>query len=153
MDTVPDTMLTVRQAVDTTVTYQNNNRNTPPAASQAVEPEYIYATVGEVAPPEHEPMPVPEPVSLSSFPGGQQALLKFLSANIKYPEQAKKDSIEGKVVVKFYVETDGSITNPKIARGLHPLLDAEALRVVNLMPKWESGKQGVLYLPITFKME
>ncbi|MBO4850926.1 MAG: energy transducer TonB [Prevotella sp.] len=94
-----------------------------------------------------------------SFPGGQQALIKYLNDNIKYPEQAKKDSISGRVVVGFFVETDGSITEPKVVRSVHPLLDEEALRVVNLMPKWEPGSQNgtparIKYnLPIIFKME
>ena len=93
-----------------------------------------------------------------SFPGGQQALLEFLRQNVNYPEQAKKDSIEGRVVVGFVIDTDGSITEPKVVRSVHPLLDAEALRVVKLMPKWEPGYQGdsvvrVRYnLPVTFKM-
>ena len=93
-----------------------------------------------------------------SFPGGQQALLEFLRQNVNYPEQAKKDSIEGRVVVGFVIDTDGSITEPKVVRSVHPLLDAEALRVIKLMPKWEPGYQGdslvrVKYnLPVTFKM-
>lgn len=92
------------------------------------------------------------------FPGGQQALLEFLRQNVNYPEQARKDSIEGRVVLSFVVETDGSITEPTVVRSLHPLLDAEALRVIKLMPKWEPGYQGdslvrVKYnLPFTFKM-
>ena len=90
-----------------------------------------------------------------SFPGGQQALLQFLNENVKYPEQALKDSIEGRVVIAFVIETDGTITNPQVVRGVNPLLDEEALRVVNLMPKWEPGssKEGVRYnLPIGFKI-
>ena len=92
------------------------------------------------------------------FPGGQQALLDFLRENTKYPEQAKKDSIEGRVVLSFVVETDGSITEPKVVRSVHPLLDEEALRVAKLMPKWEPGYQNgipvrVKYnIPVTFKM-
>ena len=94
-----------------------------------------------------------------SFPGGQQALLDFLRENTKYPEQAEKDSIEGRVVLSFVVETDGSITDTKVVRSVHPLLDAEALRVANLMPKWEPGYQNgapvrVRYnLPVTFKLD
>ena len=93
-----------------------------------------------------------------SFPGGQQALLDFLRQNVNYPEQAKKDSIEGRVVVGFVIDTDGSITDQKIVRSVHPLLDAEALRVVKLMPKWEPGSENgtpvkVKYnLPISFKI-
>ena len=92
-----------------------------------------------------------------SFPGGTQALVDFLRENTKYPEQALKDSIEERVVVAFVIDTDGSITKPEVVRGVHPLLDAEALRVVKLMPKWEPGSENgtpvkVRYnLPITFK--
>ncbi|MBO4851646.1 MAG: energy transducer TonB [Prevotella sp.] len=93
-----------------------------------------------------------------SFPGGSLALFDFLRENTKYPEQAKKDSIEGRVVLSFVVETDGSITDPKVVRGVHPLLDEEALRVAKLMPKWEPGYQNgnpvrVKYnIPVTFKL-
>ena len=94
-----------------------------------------------------------------SFPGGSEALLKFLQENVKYPEQAKEECISGRVVVGFVVEADGSITDPQIARGVHPLLDAEALRVVSLMPKWEPGRLGgknvkqIFKLPVTFKLD
>ena len=94
-----------------------------------------------------------------SFPGGQQALLDFLRENTKYPEQAEKDSIVGRVVLSFVIETDGSITETKVVRSVHPLLDAEALRVANLMPKWEPGYQNgipvrVKYnIPVTFKLK
>lgn len=94
-----------------------------------------------------------------TFPGGSKALIDFLRENVKYPEKAKKDSIEGRVVVGFVIDTDGNITNPEIAQSVHPLLDAEALRVVKLMPKWEPGSENgtpvkVKYnLPITFKMD
>ena len=115
-------------------------------ARQAVKPENSVPVQGEV-------------LLMPSFPGDQQALLNFLNENVKFPEQAMDVCFSGRVVVSFIVETDGSITNPEIARGIHPLLDAEALRVVKLMPKWEPGtKNGtpvkVRYnLPINFKLE
>ena len=93
-----------------------------------------------------------------TFPGGSQALLDFLRENTKYPEQAKKDSIKGRVVLSFVVETNGSITEPKVVRSVHPLLDEEALRVAKLMPKWEPVYQNgtpvrVKYnIPVTFKL-
>ncbi|MBO4658189.1 MAG: energy transducer TonB [Prevotella sp.] len=92
-----------------------------------------------------------------SFPGGMQALLKFLSENITYPLQ--EESVTGRVVVRFVVETDGSITEPQVVRSLHPQLDAEALRVISLMPKWEPAMQGdmkvrcVYNIPIKFEVE
>lgn len=94
------------------------------------------------------------------FPGGMEALTKYLSENIKYPEQAKKENIQGRVFVIFVVEKDGRVTNAKVLRGIGGGCDEEALRVVNAMPKWEPGRlQGttpvrVQYgLPIVFKLQ
>jgi len=75
------------------------------------------------------------------FPGGEKALTKFLQKNIVYPKGAKEKGIEGEVVISFVVEQDGSLNNFKIQKSVHPLLDEEALRVVKIMPKWESGKE------------
>ncbi len=93
------------------------------------------------------------------FPGGMEALMKYLSENIKYPEQAKKENIQGRVYVTFVVEKDGSITGAKVLRSIGGGCDEEALRVVNAMPKWEPGKlQGTpvrvqFNLPIVFKLQ
>ena len=96
---------------------------------------------------------------MPEFPGGMGACLKFLMANTEYPEKAKAQKVEGKVSVKFVVEKDGSISNPQIIKGGNPLLNDEALRVVNSMPKWKPGKQRgkvvrVGYtVPIIFKLQ
>ena len=109
--------------------------------------EPIFEPVGQII----EPMP--------SFPGGTAALMKFLSENVKYPEQAEKDSIQGRVVCKFTVGEDGSISDITVAKSVHPLLDAEAVRVFSLMPKWIPGKLNgqptkVNYtMPIAFRLE
>ena len=85
--------------------------------------------------------------------------MKYLSKNIRYPEQAKKENIQGRVYVTFVVEKDGSITNAKVLRSIGGGCDEEALRVVNAMPKWEPGKlQGTpvrvqFNLPIVFKLQ
>ena len=92
------------------------------------------------------------------FPGGRQGLMIFLSQNLTYPKEAEKNRIEGKVLVQFVVNRDGSIVDSRVIKSVHPLLDAEALRVVNLMPKWKPGEvKGkpvrVRYaLPVTFKI-
>jgi TonB family protein len=78
---------------------------------------------------------------MPEFPGGSNALAKYLKENVKYPEEARKKGIQGRVFVNFVVDVDGKVVNVRIVRGVHPLLDAEALRVVNAMPKWEPGKQ------------
>lgn len=96
---------------------------------------------------------------MPQFPGGAEKLLEFLRENTRYPEAAVKDSIEGRVVVKFTVEKDGSISNPEVVRSAHPLLDEEALRVVGIMPKWTPGMyfgkpaRTKSAVPIIFKMD
>lgn len=78
---------------------------------------------------------------MPEFPGGKDSLYKFLGANIVYPNKAKKDGIEGKVYVNFTIEKDGTINKVKVLRSVHPLLDEEAIRVVESFPKWKPGKQ------------
>ncbi|MBO4805369.1 MAG: energy transducer TonB [Paludibacteraceae bacterium] len=90
-----------------------------------------------------------------TFPGGDAALMSFLKENIRYPEEAREKGIQGRVRVSFLVCRDGSIADVKIVQQLHPLLDAEAVRVVKLMPKWENqGKTRERFdLPISFSLE
>jgi protein TonB len=94
-----------------------------------------------------------------AFPGGQGALLSWLSQNIHYPAVAEENGIQGRVVVSFVVEKDGSISNVQVVRGVDPSLDKEAARVVKSMPKWTPGKQNgqavrVKYnVPVTFKLQ
>ena len=94
-----------------------------------------------------------------SYPGGDDARVKFLQANIKYPEEAKELGTQGKVFVTFVVEVDGSITDVKVLRGIGAGCDEEAIRVVKSMPKWVPGKQrGVpvrvqFNLPIKFTLQ
>lgn len=78
---------------------------------------------------------------MPEFPGGELALRKFITNAVKYPVIAQENGIQGKVYVNFVVDTDGSVTNARIARGVDPSLDKEALRVVNSLPKWKPGKQ------------
>ena len=93
------------------------------------------------------------------YPGGMEALYKYLAENIHYPEQAKNDQIQGRVVISFVVEKDGGISDAKVVRGIGGGCDEEALRVVNAMPKWTPGKmRGEVvrvnfHLPITFKLQ
>ena len=92
------------------------------------------------------------------FPGGEKKLYEFLSKNLRYPEMAKENSIQGKVYVQFVVWKDGSIKDVKIVKGIHKTLDKEAFRVVNKMPKWRPGKQlgkvvnTKFTIPIKFKL-
>ena len=96
---------------------------------------------------------------MPSFPGGMGALMSWLSQNIKYPVIAAENGVQGRVIVQFVVEKDGSITDVKVAKSVDPSLDKEAARVVSSMPKWTPGKQNgsavrVKYtVPVTFKLQ
>lgn len=97
-----------------------------------------------------------EKEEMPSFPGGQSAMFKWLSNNIIYPQECEKDGLQGRVVLTYVVERDGSISEVKVENSVHPLLDAEAIRVTKAMPRWIPGKINgipvrVKYtLPITF---
>ena len=96
---------------------------------------------------------------MPEYPGGIPAMLEFLMTNLKYPKDAEKQQVEGKVIVMFVVETDGSVSDVKVAKKVFPSLDAEAIRMVQAMPKWTPGKDKgkvvrVHYaLPISFQLK
>jgi len=96
---------------------------------------------------------------MPSFPGGDAALMQFLSKNIKYPVVAEENGIQGRVIATFVVERDGSITDVKVVKSVDPSLDKEAVRVLKSMPKWIPGKQNgsnvrVKYtVPVTFRLQ
>ena len=96
---------------------------------------------------------------MPQYPGGMQAMMQFMAENVKYPAQAAKEKIEGKVSVQFIVEKDGSISNVQTVAPVHPLLDAEAIRVVKAMPKWAPGKvkgenvRVKFVMPVMFKQQ
>ena len=96
---------------------------------------------------------------MPEFPGGMQAMIEYLYTNIKYPKDAIKQEVGGRVMVMFVVETDGSLSNVRVARKVFPSLDAEAVRVVKTMPKWKPGKEKgkvvrVNYtLPVVFSIK
>ena len=95
----------------------------------------------------------------AEFPGGQTALMKWLSNNVRYPESAQQNDIQGRVVVRFVVEKDGSIGAATIVKGVDKDLDREALRVVKKMPRWQPGKnngvavRSYFNLPVVFKLQ
>lgn len=96
---------------------------------------------------------------MPEFPGGFSELMNFLTSNVNYPESAKTNNIEGRTLVSFVVEKDGSITDIEVLRGFDKDCDAEAVRVVSTMPKWKPGvKDGETVrcrftLPFTFKIK
>ena len=87
---------------------------------------------------------------MPSFPGGDAAMSKYLSTHLHYPPEAFKNRIQGRVTCQFVVETDGSITDARVVRGVDPDLDREALRVIKSMPKWIPGKTKGLPLRVRF---
>lgn len=95
---------------------------------------------------------------LPEYPGGMVEFMKWLTVMLKYPDAALKRKIEGKVMVSFIVNVDGSVSDIKIVQGAHKLLDDEALRVVRLMPKWKPGLEGgrpcrsMISIPIVFEI-
>lgn len=99
------------------------------------------------------------PETMPEYPGGMEALSSFLSENIVYPDEAQEKGISGRVMVQYVIEKDGSVTEVKVMKGVDPLLDAEAVRVVKAMPKWKPGTVNgkpvrVKYmLPIVFKIK
>ena len=116
--------------------------------------------IAEPEPPKVEETKVFDVVEeMPQFPGGQAALLEYLAKNIKYPVVAEENGIQGKVIVTFVVERDGSITDVKVVKSVDPSLDKEASRVVKSMPRWQPGKQNgsavrVKYtVPVQFNLQ
>ncbi|MBR4840239.1 MAG: energy transducer TonB [Paludibacteraceae bacterium] len=119
--------------------------------------------LGEIVPPTEDfddvegDITVALPTTRAEFPGGNDSLFSFLKEHLQYPAHARNEKIFGRVVVSFAVATDGSISDVKVERSVHPYLDREAVRVVTLMPKWIPAKEGEMAvrsrftLPINFK--
>mgnify|MGYP002762059816 FL=1 len=128
--------------------------------------EAVRSDIAVAAPP---PPPAPKPEvsnkvfdvveEMPHFPGGAAALQAFLSSNTKYPVVAQENGVQGRVIVSFVVERDGSITDVKVVRSVDPSLDREATRVVRSMPRWSPGKQNgsavrVKYtVPVVFRLQ
>ena len=95
---------------------------------------------------------------MPEFPGGMEALLQYLGKNIKYPASAQENGIQGKSIIEFVVNKDGSIVDPKVIKSLDAACDKEAMRVIKAMPKWTPGKQRgkpvrVKYtVPVSFRL-
>ena len=128
--------------------------------------EAVRSDIAVAAPP---PPPAPKPEvsnkvfdvveEMPHFPGGPAALQAFLSSNTKYPVVAQENGVQGRVIVSFVVERDGSITDVRVVRSVDPSLDREATRVVRSMPRWSPGKQNgsavrVKYtVPVVFRLQ
>jgi periplasmic protein TonB len=89
---------------------------------------------------------------MPEFPGGIAALLKYVGENLRYPEDAQDNNIQGRVILKFVVNPDGSIGRVEVLKGVDPLLDEEAVRVVSILPHFKPGKQGGVPVPVWFSL-
>ncbi len=134
--------------------------------------EEVYEIMGRTGGVDVESIPNPYPIiesssekiydvveQMPSFTGGSEKLYEYLVENVRYPKEMADSSVQGRVIVKFVVEKDGSITDTKVVKSVHPTLDQEALRVISAMPKWIPGSQNgvrvrVKYtLPVTFRLK
>ena len=116
--------------------------------------------IAQPEPPKEEETKVFDVVEvMPSFPGGQGALFEWLSKNIKYPVVAEENGVQGRVIVTFVVERNGSITDVQVVKSVDPSLDKEAVRVVKAMPHWIPGKQNgsavrvKFTVPVTFRLQ
>lgn len=121
-----------------------------PSGSNPEKKAIAVVDIPEEAPQEELVFTIVE--DMPQFPGGMQELMKFLAKNITYPVSAQKAQIEGSVMVQFVVGKDGSVRNPKVVRSVNPELDAEALRLVGIMPKWTPGKQRGKAVPVSYNL-
>lgn len=123
---------------------EKKNKNSPP---KEIPASVVNVAIDAPPPPKVQAVPAAEEVfvrveEMPSFPGGSDKMYAFLQKHKKYPQKAPDSEIEGKVFVAFIVKSDGSIENIEIKRSLSPSHDAEAIRVIKMMPKWIPGKQN-----------
>ncbi len=149
-------VIEVINIVEDDVKVEETELQTTEDTGEKVEPVFIPQTEEE-APEEEEILMIAE--TMPEFPGGMGALMKYLGKNIKYPTIAQENGVQGRVIVQFVVNKDGSIVDPVVVRSVDPYLDKEALRVIKSMPKWKPGEQQgkkvrVKYtVPVTFRLQ
>lgn len=114
--------------------------------------EVIQEVKEEVQEEESEPAPFIVVEEMPAFPGSDAALMKWLGEHLQYPEEAKENNIQGKVIVRFCVTSKGGVDLVSIFKGVDPQLDAEAIRVVKTLPLFKPGKQGGKAVPVWFSV-
>ena len=139
-------------------------------APDTTDPDYLYPLAGDVLAPEPDTTDTVENTvkeeeifgiveDLPDFRGGTAKMMEFIAKNIKYPQAAIENGVEGKVYVRFWINEDGSLSDFEVLRGIGYGCDEEAVRVLKMMPRWKPGKQnGVarkmsFQIPIVFKLE
>ncbi len=114
--------------------------------------EVVQEVKEEVQEAETEPQPFVVVEEMPTFPGGEQALLKYLAAHTQYPQIAQENNVQGKVMVRFCVTSKGGIDLVSVIRSIDPSLDAEAIRVVKALPPFKPGKQGGRPVPVWYSV-
>lgn len=149
---VADDMMQTESQAEIIATADNSSM--PEAEPMPVEEQPVATEKSETAAPDNsmDDDKKPTKTQMPSFPGGQKAMMQYLAENVKYPENARKNGKSGRVIVQFIVEKDGSITETKVIKSIDPELDAEALRIVNGMPKWTPAIQDGKTVRIKFFM-
>jgi TonB family protein len=120
----------------------------PPPPESATKEKNQTVKEETTIPKEEQPFVVVEEMPM--FPGGDSELLKYISENTRYPENAKVQNIQGKVIIRFCVKPDGGVSMTSVLKGVSPDLDAEAVRVVNTLPAFRPGKQGGKAVPVWY---
>ncbi len=128
-------------------TYNTSNYN-----GQAQTSQQECCLGEEECQPDKEEKPYVHVEQMPEFRGGQQALLDYISNKLKYPEIAKKNSIEGMVVIQFVVKADGTVGDVKVTRSLDPDCDKEAVRLVRSLPRWTPGRQNGRAVPVYYTL-
>ena len=152
--TVQNSEKTATSNVQTPIVADNNQKST---TTQPAPDKKTPSPEADIQDDENEVFMVVE--KMPEYPGGQEAMMKFLMNNVKYPTDAVKDNIQGRVILQFVVNQDGSVSDVVVVRGVSSSLDAEAIRVIKAMPKWIPGTQKgkavrVKYtMPINFKLD
>ena len=155
----PETKIVVVEEEDDLLELMKDNE--PVETDYDEELRALAEELGDIEPP---PQPDDDAMSLRiaedapQFPGGPVELMKWLTRNLRYPKVLEAQHVQGKVVAEFIVNNDGSITDVRIAGKLHPLCDAEVLRVLRMMPRWQPGIDDgkpcrtMVCIPVVFKL-
>ena len=149
----PEVLLVVEDDVQVEETVMASSEDT----GQKVEIKYVPVVIEEEEPEEEQIFEIVE--KMPEFPGGNAALMQYLNKNIKYPTIAQENGTQGRVIIQFVVNRDGSVVDPNVVRSVDPYLDKEALRVISAMPKWNPGQQRgkavrVKYtVPVVFRLQ
>lgn len=146
----PPQQTTVLQIVENDKVIENEVNVDAEANQKTAVEEYKPTVVEEKEVEEVEIFTVVE--EAPGFPGGDEARIKFLQNNIKYPQMARESNIQGTVYVTFVVERDGRVTDVRVLRGIGGGCDEEAIRVIKAMPKWNPGKQRGKPVRVQFNM-